>query len=388
MPPPDGTAPVEWFWAAGPPAPGWPAVCRYRPARRGATLIFMQFYVLAFLALIALIVIHEAGHFWVARLCRMRVEKFSIFFGPAIAKFQRNGTQYQIGTIPLGGFVQITGMNPLEEHDPNDPFVYPNRPAWQRFLTILAGPWMNYIAAVLIVFALFLVWGIPQMSTTQQVTRVASDSGAARAGLQPGDVLVSVDGEKVGIDHQAPQILDRAAGRPVIVVVTRDGASRSFTVTTAKDDQGHYRMGVELVPLEEYRRAGVAEALKESVVFPVLSTYHIAQNLFDMARGKQKPDVSGPIRITKELGQQFKRGPRDALAIIASLSIFLGFFNLLPVPALDGGRLAFLTYELVTRRRVNQRVEQGVHMIGAVLLMGLIVLIMFKDVRHLFAHGG
>ncbi|HJZ86653.1 MAG TPA: M50 family metallopeptidase [Polyangia bacterium] len=348
----------------------------------------MQFYLLAFLAIIALIVIHEAGHFWVARMCHMRVEKFSIFFGPAIASFKHKGTVFQIGTIPLGGFVQITGMNPMEEHDANDPFVYPNRPAWQRFLTILAGPWMNYIAAVVIVFTVFLVWGIPQLSKTQQVSEVLAGSPAAGAGLQPGDVMVSVAGEPVNVDHPAPEILDRAAGRPVEVVVRREQAVRTFTLSANRDKEGHYRIGVALRAVEEYRRATVVAALKESLVFPVVSTYGIAMGLFDMARGKQKADVSGPIQITYQLGKQIKKGAREALGIIANLSIFLGFFNLLPVPALDGGRLAFLTYELVTRRRVNQRVEQGVHMIGAVLLMGLIVLIMFKDVRQLFTHGG
>jgi len=347
----------------------------------------MQFYVLAFLALIALIVIHEAGHFWVARLCRMRVEKFSIFFGPAIAKFKRNGTQFQIGTIPLGGFVQITGMNPMEEHDPNDPFVYPNRPAWQRFLTILAGPWMNYVAAVVIAFVLFAGWGIPH--ALQQVKEVVPGSVAAGAGLLPGDLLVSVDGEKVSFEHPASEILDRAAGRPVPVVVKRGSEDRTFQLAAAKDSKdGHFRIGVALRPLEEYRRAGVVAALRESLVFPVQSTYGIAWSLLDMVRGRQKPDVQGPIQITYQLGKRIQEGPREALLIIASLSIFLGFFNLLPVPALDGGRLAFLTYELVTKRRVNQRVEQGVHMVGAVLLMGLIVLIMFKDVRQLFTHGG
>src|SRR5262249_20284729 len=156
-----------------------------------------------------LIVIHEAGHYWVARLCKMKVERFSIFFGPALARFRtKAGTIFQIGTVPLGGFVQITGMNPLEGFDPKDPYVYPNRPAWQRFATILAGPWMNYVAAVVLAFIIFLVWGIPQLSpSSQQVNQVAPGTPAAAAGLEAGDVLVSISGELVTRDHPAPEIV-------------------------------------------------------------------------------------------------------------------------------------------------------------------------------------
>src|ERR1051325_9187093 len=127
-------------------------------------------YLLAFLAIVILIIAHEFGHYWVARKCGMKVERFSIFFGRPIARFVRDGTVFQIGTIPLGGFVQITGMNPLEEIDKDDPHIYPNGPAWQRGATILAAPLANYVAAVLIVFPLFTLAGIPRspMSSVEQ----------------------------------------------------------------------------------------------------------------------------------------------------------------------------------------------------------------------------
>src|SRR5262249_43991621 len=131
------------------------------PRRPNPRYTFVMQFLLAFLAIIVLIIVHEWGHFAVARWCKMKVEKFSIFFGPAIAKIRGKNTTYQIGVVPLGGFVQITGMNPMEDQDPKDPFIYPNRPAWQRFLTILAGPVMNYVAAVMIVFVVFAAFGIP-----------------------------------------------------------------------------------------------------------------------------------------------------------------------------------------------------------------------------------
>ncbi len=350
----------------------------------------MQF-LLAFLAIIVLIVVHEWGHFAVARLCKMKVEKFAIFFGPPIARIKSKTTTYQIGTVPLGGFVQITGMNPMEDVDPNDPHIYPNRPAWQRFMTILAGPGMNYVAAVILIFGIFVTWGIPEATKQQQVAGIQANSAAEAAKIQPGDILYSVNGEPVSFEHPATQILDRAGGKPVDVVVIRDGKQLPLTLTPKLDKgekEEHYRIGVQLQQVIEYHRRGVLEAAKQSVVFPIVKTGDIVVSLYDMARGKQKADVSGPIQITYQLGKQIKKGPRDALEIIASLSIFLGLFNLLPIPALDGGRLAFLLYEIVSRRKVNQRVEAGVHMIGVVVLLGVMVLVMFKDVRQFFVHGG
>src|SRR5512142_3302134 len=116
--------------------------------------------VVAIFGLALLIVLHEAGHFLAARLCGMRVERFSVGFGNALVSFKRGGTQYQIAPIPLGGFVQITGMNPHEDFDQNDAFVYPNRPTWQRFLTIFAGPATNYVAAIGLIFCVFLAVGV------------------------------------------------------------------------------------------------------------------------------------------------------------------------------------------------------------------------------------
>ena len=348
----------------------------------------MQF-LLAFLAIIILIVVHEWGHFAVARWCKMKVEKFSIFFGPALAKIKTKTTTYQIGTLPLGGFVQITGMNPMEEHDPSDPYIYPNRPAWQRFLTILAGPAMNYVAAVVIVFGIFVGWGIPESTKQQQVASLMENSPAAAAGVQPGDTFVSIDGEPADLDHPAHKILDQKNGQQVTIKVLRDGKPVELKVTPAKQADGHYLIGVHLLTVEEFHRQGVWKAAKASVWFPIVRTGDIVVSLIDMARGKQKADVSGPIQITYQLGKQIRRGPREALIIIASLSIFLGLFNLLPLPALDGGRLAFLLYEIVLRRRVNQRFEAGVHMIGMVVLLGVMVLVIFKDVRAFFVpHGG
>ena len=147
----------------------------------------------AILGLALLIVLHEAGHFLVARLCGMRVERFSIGFGNPLVSFKRGGTIYQIAPIPLGGFVQVTGMNPHEEFDHDDPYVYPNRPRWMRFLVLVAGPAANYLTAIVIGFVVLLAYG--QYTGTTTVDEVVPGSAAQAVGLLPGDVVAGVGGQ-------------------------------------------------------------------------------------------------------------------------------------------------------------------------------------------------
>src|SRR5262249_41476396 len=149
----------------------------------------------AVFGLALLIVLHEGGHFLVARLCGMRVERFSIGFGNPIVTFKRGETIYQVAPVPLGGFVQITGLNPHEEFDRSDPYVYPNRPRWMRLAVLVAGPAANYVTASVIALAIFLGYG--RLSTTTMVDEVLKDTAAAAAGLQPGDVLVEANGKQI-----------------------------------------------------------------------------------------------------------------------------------------------------------------------------------------------
>jgi regulator of sigma E protease len=341
-------------------------------------------WILAILAIGALIVVHEAGHYVVARLCGMRVERFSIGFGPAIASWRskKTGTQFQIAPIPFGGFVEIKGMNILEEVDPSDASAYPNRPAWQRFVTIFAGPATNYVFAVVLAFLLFATAGLQHekfTSTTKEVT-----AGSAAEGiLKPGDVFVAVDGTT--IDMPLADAVRAAGEGPAVWTVLRDGKRIDLTMTPRRDESGNLRLGVMVDQSYHVQRedVGVARAAKEAVVYPVVATKGILKGLYEWIVGKQEGRVSSVVGITEEVKKRIEAGWVVALGFVMMLNVYLGLFNLFPLPALDGGRLVFLGYEMVTRRRANPKLEATVHMVGVLVLAVLLVVVTVNDCRHL-----
>jgi regulator of sigma E protease len=331
----------------------------------------------AILGLCLLIVLHEGGHFLVARLCGMRVERFSIGFGPPLLSFKRWGTQFQIAPIPLGGFVQITGLNPNEEFDHKDPMVYPNRPRWMRLATILAGPVANYLTAFVLLIGVLLVFGAP--SKTQKVIEPVAGRPAAVAGLAAGDVLVQANGQAVNADHPISEIIQAAQGAPVQIEVLRKGEHKTFTVTP-DSKAGVYQVGIQIGPIDERTSVAFPSAVKEALVQPVYTSIGILHGLWDIIRGKGPAELSGPIGITKQIAKAAGRGALDFLMMIITLSIYLGLFNLLPLPALDGGRALFLGIESVIRRKVDPRIEAAVHTAGVVLLIGVLLVVSVKDI--------
>jgi len=340
--------------------------------------------VIAILGLSFLVVIHEGGHFLVARLCRMRVERFSVGFGPHIASFKRGETTYQIAPIPFGGFVQITGLNPHEEFDAKDPYVYPNRPAWMRLATLVAGPAANYLAAVLIMIVLLVAYGAPQF---EKVVRPVPGSPAAAAGVLPNDVLVRAEGQPLSAEHSVREIIQKGGSQPLHLEVMRQGAVVPLVITPQSNGAGGFQIGVELGPTDPVA-VPVSQAVSRALVFPVTFSGEILDGLWKMVTRKVKAELSGPIGIAKQMAMAARSGPLDYFFLVAKLSVYLGLFNLLPVPALDGGRALVIAVAGLLRRRVNPKVEANVHTVGLVVLLGLMIVVSIKDVvRGIFGHG-
>jgi regulator of sigma E protease len=345
--------------------------------------------VLAIVGLAVLIIVHEAGHFVVARLCGMRVERFSIGFGPAIVKFTRGETIYQIGAIPLGGFVQIAGLNGDDdarrtaiERDgrfehvelPSDPRLYYNRPVWQRLLTIFAGPGTNYLFAAIMMSAIYVGFGRPEAGPVPMVYEIMDGTPAAQGGLELGDEVLAIDGKAVKGQNEVAPIIEASQGRAVHLEVRRGHDLQTLTITPQKID-GAWRVGIKIGPREVFKKVPVGTAIGSGLVFPYLQTREIFHGFAEIFRGNQKAEFSGPIGIVRQMKGQLARGTAEGLSVIAIISVYLGLFNLLPLPALDGGRLIFLVVEGFSRRRVNQRLEQTIHLVGMFALLGFMLYI-------------
>ncbi|MCG5053919.1 MAG: M50 family metallopeptidase [Myxococcales bacterium] len=334
---------------------------------------------IAILGLALLIVVHEWGHFIVARLCGMRVERFSIGFGKPIASFKKGDTIYQIAPIPLGGFVQITGLNPHEEFDRDDPYVYPNRPRWMRLAVLVAGPLANYITAVFLAFAMFGYWGVPSL----KVEKVMPGTPAETAGFKAGDELVEAAGKPVSVRNPITDVIAQSGGKPVPVKIQRGGKEQVITVTPAAQD-GTYRIGVQIGGGSLHQSLPLAEAVGLAVMVPVDLSGRILDGLWQMVTGKQKAALSGPVGIAQRMKQAADNGALEFLDLLTMLSVYLGLFNLLPFPALDGGRVLFLIFGSLGRRDVNAKTEAAVHFVGLVLLLGVFVVVTFNDIVGLF----
>ncbi|MCS6912709.1 MAG: M50 family metallopeptidase [Myxococcales bacterium] len=346
----------------------------------------MLYLVLAILSLGILVIIHEAGHFLVARWSKMRVDLFSIGFGPPLWRFTRGETTYQVAAVPLGGFVQIAGLNPADNISPDDPRAYPNRPVWQRFLTIFAGPGINYLFAAVLLIGLNLVVGVQVPGKGALVSQTMAGRPAAAAGLRAGDEIVAIDGQPVRSFGEVAPAVEASGGRELRIEVLRDGQRRVFQVKPVLDG-GKWRIGIGLVPTVERQRLGAWVAIRSGLSEPLLLTWQNLQHFADAFRGRQKLEVGGPVEIVRVMKQKISMGFVRGIEILAFISTMLGFFNLLPLPALDGGRLVFLAWEVLSRRPVNQRVEQWVHAVGMVALLLLISLLVVKDVRNIIVGG-
>lgn len=357
--------------------------------------------VVGILAIGLLIVVHEAGHFVVARWCKMRVDTFSIGFGPGIFKKKRGDTEFQLAPIPFGGYVAIAGMNIADEVDRDDPNVYPNRPAWQRFLTILAGPGTNYLFAALIAFSLYVVAGIPSGATAYWAVGDVAEGFDAVGKLEPGDRIVAVNGDKVyaRFDSQAhtdlPALIANNGAAPMEVTVLRSGEQVTVSVVpeldkTISEEKGgpRHRLGIAILSVPDANErvdVGILGAAERAVVYPIAQTALIIDRLGDLVVGDAGIDeLGGPVKIVDALKEASEAGWIRMFQILMFLNVSLGLINLLPLPALDGGRLVFLGYELATRRRANPKVEATVHMVGVMALLVLMVVVTWNDIATVF----
>lgn len=353
-------------------------------------------WLLAFAGFAALIVIHELGHFAAAKATGMRVERFSLFFPPTIARVRRGETEYALGLLPLGGYVKITGMNPEEELPPEvRARAYFAQPVWKRVVVILAGPAMNLLLAFLLMFIFF--WQIGPREPSRVIAAVESGFPAARV-LRPGDEIVAVDGRR-GDALVLARTLQRhrcaglpragcAATEPARLTVRRDGRTFTIAVRPVYDPQTRrmrvgFRFGAD-GPRDPLPFATSVSVAARNFWFVARETAALPLRLFDSERRREISSVVGGYEVTR---RTIVADAADALPIIAIISLSLAIVNLFPFLPLDGGHVFWALVEKVRRRPVPVAVMERAGAIGFALVLMLFLIGLTNDIDRLAGEG-
>jgi regulator of sigma E protease len=355
-------------------------------------------YLLAFAGFAALIILHEFGHFAVAKAVGMRVEKFSLFFGPMLWSFRRGETVYGIGPIPLGGYVKITGMNPREEIPPEAlPRAYFNQPVWKRVIVILAGPGMNLLIAFVILTAVF--WANGNLANPVPTHTVAKGvlQAPASSYLRSGDKIVAVDGKRgLSVEAVSRQISShKCAGKPVKgcqavtpvnLLVDRDGSLESLTIYPRYDPSlGRTRLGFAFS--ERAPPLGLAGAAHQGVAqmwFLTRRTVLTVVRLFEPKERAQLHGVVGGFTVTQ---QEFASDTTNALITLALISLSLAVINLFPFLPLDGGHVFWALAEKLRGRRIPFEAMERAGVVGFVLILFVFVIGLSNDISTLTGQG-
>ncbi len=353
--------------------------------------------IISFIIVISVLVFfHELGHFMVARACGVYVRDFSIGMGPVIYQYKGKETTYSLRALPIGGAVQMLGEDgvdkeldetvqhgvaqaAVDEPHSDDPRSFINKPAWQRLLIIFAGPAMNFLLAIALFFIVFLVQGFP---TNQNVIGEAiADLPAQQAGLRAGDQIVQIDGRPIEDWPGIVNAIKDAKGAAVTVQALREGRQIEIELQPIREEKDdRYIIGV---------RQKLQTAPLKSFSMAVLKTWDSSKMVVSfipkLISGEVSRDnLAGPIGIARISGDAAREGPIVFLAFMAIISINLGIMNLLPIPALDGGRILLITLEIIFRRKLPAFIEEKIHLIGFALLMLLMLFAVYNDVVKLF----
>lgn len=347
---------------------------------------------LAFAGFAALIILHEFGHFVVAKATGMRVERFFLFFPPKIVSIRRGETEYGIGAVPLGGFVKITGMNPDEELDPDvAPRAYYEQPVWKRIAVIAAGPAMN----LLIAFAILFVLAFSAQEVTDRVGEI-EPSGPAAERLVPGDEIIAVDGvrgdatvfaEQIGTHECAGEPTDGCRSKtPAQVTIERDGQRRTIAVPSFYDAElDRQRLGFSYATERAEIGAGTAATRSLDFMWEVTHrTVGIVVRIFDAEQREQISGVVGSYEVTR---QAIDFDTRRALLVIAVISLSLAIINLFPFLPLDGGHIFWSLVEKVRGRAVSFSVMERASVVGFMLVLLIFVVGLTNDIDRLTGEG-
>ena len=362
-------------------------------------------YLIPFLFVLSLVVFfHELGHFLIARWCGVRILVFSIGFGPEIVGFNdRYGTRWKISLIPLGGFVKFFGdenaasapdtarLASMDAQERARSFIF--QPVIRRAAIVVAGPLANFLLAIVLFAAVFMLYGKQTMSA--RVDAVQPDSVAATAGFKPGDLVVAIDGRAIDSFAEMQRVVSASAGETLNITVDRDGTQRVLqatpTLKEVKDNFGN----VQRIGILGISRSMAPEDLKLHPVAPpqaiwlgVEETWSVVDRTMRYIGGviagrEAANQLGGPIRIAQMSGQVASFGFVPLIQLAAVLSVSIGLLNLFPIPLLDGGHLLFYLIEGIRGRPLSERAQEVGFRIGLAIVLMLMIFATFNDIIHL-----
>ncbi|ANT51804.1 RIP metalloprotease RseP [Mesorhizobium amorphae] len=351
--------------------------------------------------LTVVVFVHEMGHYLIGRWCGIGVKAFSIGFGPELFGFNdSHGTRWKLSAIPLGGYVKFVGdMNATSSQpsaedmetlsDAEREVAFHTQPIWKRAATVVAGPLFNFLLTIAVFAVLFSVYGRSVLEPT--VAEVRADSPAARAGIEPGDRFVSVDGSKIETFADVQRLVSGRAGDAITFTMLRDGKEVTVTATPElmeQEDALGNKVKVAVIGVANNTELGQPRLITYSPVgavgAAVEETGHVIQRTGQflqrfVAGREDKCQLGGPIKIAKMSGQAAKLGFEWLVQLVAFLSVGIGILNLLPIPPLDGGHLLFYGVEAVIRRPVSEWMMEMAYRVGLILVLGFMGFVFWND---------
>lgn len=330
----------------------------------------MQTFIASIFVFGLLILVHELGHYFVARLTGIKVLELAIGFGPKLIGWTKNNIDYSLRAIPLGGFCRLLGETPEEASEPES---FPQQPLLNRAAVLLAGATMNLLLAIVVFFIIFFfIVGVPNTETAR-IGYIVEDSPAEAVGIEAGDVVTAINSTPVTEWEDVLTLISAKPNEEIQLIIEREGTVKELAVVTEiapEENRGMIGIGPEI---QKYRFISSLQYSLERFGAVIFSIYQVVT-------GQAPLDVAGPVGIVFVIGEVAQTGFVNLLLLTALISISLGIMNLLPIPALDGGRLFFLLVEAVRGKRIDPEKEGFIHFLGFALLIMLILFITYQDI--------
>ena len=329
----------------------------------------------ALLVLSIFVTVHELGHFLVGRLLKFRITGFSVGMGPILFSREKNGTLFAIRAFPIGGMCQFYG----EDGETGSGNGFNDHPVWKRFLVVLAGPAMNLLLALILSIATLSVYG----NYMPQIAEIMADTPADSSTLRASDIVTAVDGKKVTYYTDVFDMITDCRDDSIRLTVQRDGSTEELTVNGIyNEEKGSNFLGVSIAPVK------VRYTFLKSVTGAFSYVGSVIRQTFaffgTLLSGKaQSGDVAGPIGTIAYISEAVRYGFEMILQLSILINISLGIMNLLPIPALDGGRILFYIVEVISGKPIDRNKEGLIHLIGFILLIGLILFLTYNDISNL-----